>query len=140
VQVALDLPASLVRCRDDAAARRRELGLAFRVGNCGREEVSERATSLVTAEKSSAGGTPCATSVATRRSAACSPTRRCSASRAWAFAIAVAISSVKWRRRDSVSVAFQLLARAERERDEAASFADQPFEGAIGSAGSTSVS
>jgi hypothetical protein len=44
-----------------------------------------RLVSLVTASKISAAGTPCATSVATRRSAACSSATRLSSSRASAF-------------------------------------------------------
>jgi len=61
------------------------------------------ATSAITASNSSLGGAPCATSVATRRSAACSPARRSASARASAFAIAVAISSVNSPMRDSTS-------------------------------------
>jgi hypothetical protein len=68
------------------------------------------ATSCVTAEKTSAGATPCATSVATRRSAACSAATRSSAcrvretaSRDSAFAMAVATSWENLSRRSSVS-------------------------------------
>jgi hypothetical protein len=39
------------------------------------------------------GGTPRATSSATRRSAACSSASRCSSARAWTFALAAATSS-----------------------------------------------
>ena len=53
------------------------------------------ATSSATAEKSSSELAPCATSVATRRNAACSAAKVRSSSRAWALAIAVAASSVK---------------------------------------------
>ena len=65
--------------------------------------LNRRATSSLTAEKISTGGTPCAASVATRRSAACSSTSRVRAACDSAFAIAVATSSVKEARRASVS-------------------------------------
>jgi len=55
----------------------------------------------VTAANSSSGGTPRATSIATRRNAACSSASRVRLS---AFAIAVAKSSVNEARRASVSV------------------------------------
>ena len=47
VEVALDPPARLVRCGDDASARRRELGLAFRVRDRGRDELGELLQSLL---------------------------------------------------------------------------------------------
>jgi len=47
VQVALDPPASLVRCCDDASARCCELGLAFRVRDRGRDELGELLQSLL---------------------------------------------------------------------------------------------
>ena len=50
------------------------------------------------------GDDSCATSVATRRSAACSSARRLASARASVFEIAVATSSVNWASRDSVSV------------------------------------
>ena len=50
-----------------------------------------------------AGGTPRATSVATRRSAACSSASRATPARLSAFVIAIATSSVKEARRTSVS-------------------------------------
>ena len=61
------------------------------------------ATSLVTAENSSAAGTPSATSVATRRRAACSSASSARACRDCAFAIAVATSSVKSAVRSAAS-------------------------------------
>jgi len=71
---------------------------------------SSRRTSSATAEKISAGWTPRATSVATRRSAACSSARRASSSRLvssaarfCAFATAVATRSVNSLIRCSVS-------------------------------------
>ena len=57
----------------------------------------------MTASKTALGWAPCATSVATRRSAACSSASRATSARASAFAIAVAIRSVNWPMRDSVS-------------------------------------
>src|ERR671914_1878 len=61
------------------------------------------ATSRATAEKTGSGGWFEATSIATRRSAACSSARRSTAMRDSAFAIAVATSSVKSLSRASVS-------------------------------------
>ena len=61
-------------------------------------------TAAATATKSSLGGTPRATSVATRRSAACSSASRASWSCASVLEIAVATSSVNSARRSSVSV------------------------------------
>jgi hypothetical protein len=60
-------------------------------------------TSRATAPNSSLDGTSWATSVATRRSAACSSANRASPARLSAFATAVASSSVNWTRRASVS-------------------------------------
>jgi hypothetical protein len=65
-------------------------------------EPNRRPTSSLTAQKISTGRTPCATSVATRRSAACSSASCWRASRDSTFAIAVASSSVKSARRASV--------------------------------------
>jgi hypothetical protein len=59
--------------------------------------------SLATAANTSSGATPRAASVATRRNAACSSASRVRAARLSAFAIAVAKSSVKEARRDSLS-------------------------------------
>jgi hypothetical protein len=64
---------------------------------------NSRVTSSLTAEKISSGGTPCAASVATRRSAACSSASRVRAARDSAFAIAVATRSVKEASRASAS-------------------------------------
>ena len=61
------------------------------------------ATSLATAAETSDGDDSCATSVATRRSAACSSARRLASARASAFEIAVANSSVNCASRASVS-------------------------------------
>ena len=61
------------------------------------------ATSLATAAKTSDGDDSCATSVATRRSAACSSARRSASARASVFEIAISASSVKPRSLDSVS-------------------------------------
>ena len=61
------------------------------------------ATSLATAAETSDGDDSCATSVATRRSAACSSARRLASARASVFEIAVANSSVNWASRVSVS-------------------------------------
>jgi hypothetical protein len=61
------------------------------------------ATSSVTAANTSSGGAPRATSVATRRNAACSRASRASPARLSAFAIAIAASSVNEARRASVS-------------------------------------
>jgi hypothetical protein len=61
-----------------------------------------RATSALTAAKISAGAVSCATSVATRRSAACSSASRASASRPSVFAITAASSSVNSARRAPV--------------------------------------
>ena len=47
VEVALDPPARLVRGGDDPSARRGELGLAFRVRDCGRDELGELLQSLL---------------------------------------------------------------------------------------------
>ena len=65
-------------------------------------EDSSRATSAVTASNTSSGGAARATSVATRRSAACSSAWLRSSMRACALAIAVATSSVKAASRSSV--------------------------------------
>ena len=73
--------------------------------------------SSATAANASSGGAPAATSVATRRNAACSSASRASLARLSVFAIAVATSSVKEIRRASVS-AGQLLT-AERDDDAA---------------------
>ena len=62
-----------------------------------------RSTSFATAANTSSGGAPCATSVATRRSAACSSASRASPARVSAFATAVATRSVNWASRGSVS-------------------------------------
>src|ERR1700756_2914676 len=59
--------------------------------------------SSTTAPNTSAGGAPRATTVATRRNAACSSASRASPARLSAFAIAVASSSVNCARRASVS-------------------------------------
>jgi hypothetical protein len=59
-------------------------------------------TSIATASKTSPGGASRATSVATRRSAACSFASRARASRDSAFEIAVEMSSVKSSSRCSV--------------------------------------
>ena len=59
-------------------------------------------TSAVTAAKTSSGGTPRATSVATRRSAACSSANPRNSTRACALAIAVATSSVSLRTRKAL--------------------------------------
>ena len=64
---------------------------------------STRPTSAVTAANTSCGGAARATSVATRRSAACSSANPRSSTRACALAIAVAASSVKPASRASVS-------------------------------------
>jgi hypothetical protein len=64
---------------------------------------STRPTSSTTAANSSSGDAPRATSVATRRSAACSSANWARSARLSAFAIAVATSSVKDARRSSVS-------------------------------------
>ena len=64
---------------------------------------SSRPTSSVTAANTSSGGAARATSVATRRSAACSSAKPRSSTRAWALAIAVATSSVNPASRASVS-------------------------------------
>ena len=61
-----------------------------------------RPTSTLTASKTSDGVTPCATRVATRRSAACSSASRVSSSRAWLFARAVDTSSVNSASRSSI--------------------------------------
>ena len=58
--------------------------------------------SSATAANASSGGAPAATSVATRRNAACSSASRASSARLSALAIAVATSSVKEARRPSV--------------------------------------
>ena len=58
---------------------------------------------MATAAATSDGDDSCATSVATRRSAACSSARRLASARASAFEIAVANSSVNWASRVSVS-------------------------------------
>ena len=63
---------------------------------------STRPASAVTAANTSSGGVPRATSVATRRSAACSSANPRSSTRACAFAIAVATSWVKPASRASV--------------------------------------
>src|SRR6266498_3649254 len=60
-------------------------------------------TSVATASKTSVDGASPATSVATRRNAACSSASRARDSRDSALAIAVATSSVKLSRRSSVS-------------------------------------
>ena len=52
--------------------------------------------SSATASKTARGSAPSATSVASRRSAACSSASRCRSSRAWVLEIAVATSSVNW--------------------------------------------
>jgi hypothetical protein len=57
----------------------------------------------MTAANTCSGAAPCATSVATRRSAACSSASRVRAARDSVFAIAVATSSVKEASRASVS-------------------------------------
>jgi hypothetical protein len=64
---------------------------------------SSRPTSSATAANTAGGGAARATSVATRRRAACSSASWRSSSRASAFAIAVAASSVNSEIRDSVS-------------------------------------
>src|SRR4029077_5528638 len=61
------------------------------------------ATSALTASNTSAGGAPAATSVATRRNAACSSASRVSASWASPLAIAVATNSVNSASRSSRS-------------------------------------
>jgi hypothetical protein len=60
-------------------------------------------TSAVTAANTLSGGAARATTVATRRSAACSSAWPRSSTRAWTLAIAVATSSVKPASRASVS-------------------------------------
>ncbi len=69
-----------------------------------RSASSSRPASAVTAANTSSGGAARATSVATRRSAACSWANSRSSVRACAFAIAVAASSVNPASRTSVSV------------------------------------
>jgi hypothetical protein len=64
---------------------------------------TSRANSSVTAANTCSGVAPCATSVATRRSAACSSASRARTARLTAFAIAVATSSVNEASRASVS-------------------------------------
>ena len=64
---------------------------------------STRPASAATAAKTSSGGAARATSVATRRSAACSSANSRSSTRAWALAIAAAASSVNPASRTSVS-------------------------------------
>jgi hypothetical protein len=64
---------------------------------------SNRPTSSATAAKTSDSGDSRATSVARRRSAACSSASRWSSSRAWTFDTAVATSSVKRAMRPSMS-------------------------------------
>ena len=64
---------------------------------------STRPASAATAANTSSGGAPRATSVATRRSAACSSANPRSSTCAWALAIAVAASSVNPASRTSVS-------------------------------------
>src|SRR3954447_18659073 len=64
---------------------------------------TRRPTSSLTAAKISSGRTPCATSVATRRNAACSSANLVRDPRPSAFAIAVPTSSVNFSRRSSVS-------------------------------------
>jgi len=64
---------------------------------------TSRAYSSVTAANTCSGAAPRATSVATRRSAACSCASRARASRLSVFAIAVATSSVNETKRASVS-------------------------------------
>jgi hypothetical protein len=86
VEIPLD-PAAAVGVRD---RRRDQLG-----------EVSDACS--VTASKISGCEAPRATSVATRRRAACSPTSAWRSERAWALPIAVAISSVNAATRASVS-------------------------------------
>ena len=68
-----------------------------------RRPSSSRPTSSATAAKTSDGEASCATSVATRRRAACSSASRATSARASAFAIAVATSSVNSASRASVS-------------------------------------
>ncbi len=68
-----------------------------------RSAPSSRPASRVTAPKRSLGGTPRATRVATRRSAACSSASRLTSARAAEFEIAVATSSVNAPTLDSVS-------------------------------------
>jgi hypothetical protein len=64
---------------------------------------SRRDTSLATWPNTSSSDGSVATSVATRRKASCSRASRSARSRDSVFAIAVAISSVNWPRRTSVS-------------------------------------
>ncbi len=67
-----------------------------------RSAESARPASAVTAANTSSGGAPRATSVATRRNAACSSANLRSSMRACALAIAVAAISVKPASRASV--------------------------------------
>jgi len=64
---------------------------------------SSSATSSATLAKTSRGGASLATNVATRRSAACASPSWSARARDSVFATAVAIRSVKWPRRASVS-------------------------------------